>query len=231
MDLIFDTCQSACSVALGKADGTVLAAKWEAMGRGHAERLVPMIEEVLAEAGAARSAISRILVCTGPGTFAGQRVGIATARALALALGVPAIGLTIMELMAAEWAANAAEGDPENLFVIFDARRNEAYVQSFRRENGKAQPQNEVAMINLDDLAAHLPTGPFALAGTGQHFVAEGTPTELTLPNARAGLYMAAQITEGANRLARPLYLRAPDADLPSYIPPQRGDLPEPAGA
>src|SRR5437868_6719428 len=96
--LVIETATAACSVAL--LDGKqVAAARHELVGRGHAERLVPMIGEVLAEAGCARAAL--IQVDCGPGSFTGIRVGLAAARALALAWGVPVAGYSAMALIAA----------------------------------------------------------------------------------------------------------------------------------
>ncbi len=199
--------------------------KWEAMGRGHAERLLPMIEEVLADGAVAKSDLTRVLVTTGPGTFAGQRLGIAAARGLGLALGIDVVGLTVMELVAAAWAGKGEAG-PDSLMVIFDARRNEAYVQNFARAHGKAKPLDEVRMINLDDLQSHLPEAPFSVAGTGQDFVPMGAATDLILPDAQFALNLADDLVPGADRLPRPLYLRAPDADLPRNRPRQRTDVP-----
>lgn len=224
MILTFDTCQSACSVALGTAQGALIAHKWEAMGRGQAERLLPMIEEMLAEAKVSKSDLTRVLVTTGPGTFAGQRVGIAAARGLGLALGVDVIGLTVTELMAAAWAAHT--NGPDTLMVIFDARRNEAYVQNFTRGGDKALPLDVVRLINLDTLADHTPAAPFALAGTGQDFVPQGQATDLLLPDAQFALRLASDLEAGPDRLPRPLYLRAPDADLPRNRPRQRSENP-----
>ena len=69
------------------------------MNRGHAERLFPMIDELMAEAGCSPGDLSRIAVCTGPGSFTGLRVGVAAARGLALGLGIPAIGVTRFEAL------------------------------------------------------------------------------------------------------------------------------------
>lgn len=195
------------------------------MGRGHAERLLPMIEEVLAEAGATKRDLTRVLVTTGPGTFAGQRVGIAAARGLGLALKVEVVGLTVTELIAAAWAARNEAG-PDSLLVIFDARRNEAYVQNFARAGGKAHPLDDVRMINLDDLADHLPDAPYSVAGTGQDFVPEARPTDLILPDAKYAIAMSNDLHPEVNRLPRPLYLRPPDAELPKDRPRQRADMP-----
>lgn len=94
MILAIDTSAGQCAVSVAEV------ARVEAMTRGHAERLFPMIGDALAAAGAGWADIARIAVCTGPGSFTGIRVGVAAARGLALARGVPAIGITRFEALA-----------------------------------------------------------------------------------------------------------------------------------
>ena len=81
------------------------------MARGHAEALFPMIEDVLAEGHVAWTDISRIGVCTGPGSFTGIRAGVAAARGLALGLGVPAVGITRLEAVGPAPVAIRLRGD------------------------------------------------------------------------------------------------------------------------
>jgi tRNA A37 threonylcarbamoyladenosine modification protein TsaB len=96
--LAFDTAAAHCAAVLVRGD-RVLARAFEATERGHAERLLPMVEGLLADAGASWQEIGGIGVCTGPGNFTGLRVAVAAARGLALALGVPAVGVSRLEVL------------------------------------------------------------------------------------------------------------------------------------
>ena len=118
----FDTSAAHCAAALLCGD-RVIAARVEPMEKGQAERLVPMLEEVLAEGGTGWQDLAALAVCTGPGNFTGVRIAVATARGLALGLGIPAIGVTLLEARAA-----GADGP---VTVVEDARRGEVYVQRF----------------------------------------------------------------------------------------------------
>ncbi|MBO0766075.1 MAG: tRNA (adenosine(37)-N6)-threonylcarbamoyltransferase complex dimerization subunit type 1 TsaB, partial [Hyphomicrobiaceae bacterium] len=132
--LAFDTCLGAVSAAVRRrgAAGEVLCEAFELRTAGHAERLLPMIAEVMEEAAMGFKDLDRIAVTLGPGGFTGVRVGIATARALALAAGKPAVGATSLAVMAhraRELLGEAAKG--RRLVAAVDAHRGALYLQSF----------------------------------------------------------------------------------------------------
>jgi tRNA threonylcarbamoyladenosine biosynthesis protein TsaB len=97
--LAFDTSAAHCAAAL-LSGGRVRARREEAMAKGQAERLMPMLEEVLDEAGVAWAGLDAVAVCVGPGNFTGLRLSVAAARGLALSLGKPAVGVTRFEALA-----------------------------------------------------------------------------------------------------------------------------------
>ncbi|MDX5349471.1 MAG: tRNA (adenosine(37)-N6)-threonylcarbamoyltransferase complex dimerization subunit type 1 TsaB, partial [Paracoccaceae bacterium] len=97
----FDTSAAHCAAALLRGDA-VLAHRFEPMAKGQAERLMPMIEEQLAEAGLGFADLAVIGVGVGPGNFTGIRVAVAAARGLALALGIPAVGVSATEAAACD---------------------------------------------------------------------------------------------------------------------------------
>src|SRR5262245_37171911 len=133
--LAFDTCFGAVSVAARQqtAGGDwQLREAFELRAAGHAERLFPMIAEVMEGSGLDFPAIDRIAVTLGPGTFTGVRVGISAARALALATGKPVVGITSLAAMAlhTEELLNESLGS-RRLVVAVDARRGMLFVQIF----------------------------------------------------------------------------------------------------
>lgn len=126
--LSIDSATSACSVAVW-ADGALRAIERADLARGQAEALMPMIERVLRQANLTFAELDRLAVTVGPGHFTGLRSGLAAARGLALATGLPLIGITTLDAVAA--GVPAAERDGAVLVVALDSKRQEAYVQAY----------------------------------------------------------------------------------------------------
>lgn len=206
--LAVDTTFSACSAALLE-DDAVIARHFEIMDRGHAEYLAPMVEQVMKEAGWDYPDLTRMAITTGPGTFTGQRIGLAYMRALKVALKLPLTGVTSLGAMVAQaldqtGAAKAA--------AIHDARRGEVYLAL-----NDAAPE----ILKFEDVLAKLAphADGLALAGTAAKAVAEKLSadvklTDIVAPDAVWVGHLAAKLPEN-NDVPRPLYLRAPDAKLP----------------
>ena len=199
--LAFDTSAAHCAAALVRGD-TVLAARAEDMAKGQAERLMPLLEELLAEAGLGWHDLDAIGVGTGPGNFTGVRISVAAARGLALGLGIPAVGVTALEA--------AAHGLPRPLVVAEDARRGEVYCQSFTPAPGEAR------LVQLDAVPALPVTGS---AATPVSALTGASVLPPALPLAEAIARIAAARSLPSPRPA-PFYLRAADAAPPSDPPP-----------
>ncbi|MEO8115638.1 MAG: tRNA (adenosine(37)-N6)-threonylcarbamoyltransferase complex dimerization subunit type 1 TsaB [Phenylobacterium sp.] len=208
MVLGLDTCLSACSVAVLDG-GRALAWESEVMARGHQERLAPMAERVMAEAGLGFGELQRIGVTVGPGSFTGLRVGLAFAKGLASALALPAVGVGTLEALAAE-----AEG---LVFAVIDARRDQVYLQGF--EAGRALMAPDVLPVGIAAARlAELAMGrPLTLVGSGAPLLADLAPGAQLIPAEGADARQVARLAAAASpgRLT-PLYLRAPDARLPA---------------
>src|SRR5947208_111524 len=120
MILAFDTSSAACTAALFDDGGACLASKDEQIGRGHSERLVPMLAELLDG-----RAANRIVVGVGPGSFTGIRVAIAAAHGLAIGWGAELLGMSSLALLA---AGNATSGEIASAVIGGDG---ELFVQQF----------------------------------------------------------------------------------------------------
>ncbi len=194
MLLAIDSATAACSVAL--FDGSsLLAERHEVVGRGHAERLIPMIEELLdgRRPGA-------ILVDCGPGSFTGVRVGLAAAHGLAIGWKVPLSGYSSMAAIAA-----AAEGE---IAVALQAGHGQLFVQSYGRE--PLLPRDALQSLQPEDAAKAI--GAYHVYGSG----AEALVSARGFGGAHDALPRAADallLPEALRSLApRPIYGRAPDA-------------------
>lgn len=212
MLLAVDTALGACSVALLDGD-EVCAHILEPMERGHAERLAPMVDEAMKSAGADFARLTRLAVTTGPGTFTGQRVGLAFMRGLRLALKIPLVGVTTLEAMA---AAAMAETGETRAAAIHDARREEAYLL-LKDDDTIVQPP--VVLPFVDAVARIRAFGACAIAGTGATQARESLGGGFKLSHIRQpdALWVArlARNMPAPEDAPGPLYLRAPDAKLP----------------
>ena len=121
----------------------------EDMATGQAERLFPALEELLTRVGVTYKDLTRIAVTTGPGSFTGLRIGLSAARGLALALNIPVLG--IPSLFALSLAAQC-----DAVAVLLDAKRGEAYVQTF---SGPGIPIREAALLPMDEAHKLVPPG------------------------------------------------------------------------
>lgn len=208
--LAVDTALGGCSVALLEGE-KVLAHIFEAMDRGHAERLAPMVDEAMR--GTEFSALAHLAVTTGPGTFTGQRVGLAFMRGLRLALKIPLTGVTTLEVIALAAMAQSAK---TKAAAVHDARREEAYLLLRQDDRVVLEP----AVMPFADAVERIRAfGPCVLAGTGASIAAESLGDDFTLSAIRQpdALWVArlAQTMPVPSDAPGPLYLRAPDAKLP----------------
>jgi tRNA threonylcarbamoyladenosine biosynthesis protein TsaB len=212
--LAFDCAGAQCAAAI-VADGRVAAAKTIMAERGHAQMLIPLLIELLASAGLGFGDIDRFAATTGPGSFTGIRVALATAHGLALGTGKPIIGITMFEALAA-MAAETGIAAPR-LLVAIDSRRAELFVQMF---DPTGAALGEPAMLPPDAIPGWAGDGALALTGDAAHLVAphlnEIADTAWTTQVDPAIVArLAADRTAGP--APAPFYLRAPDA-VPARI-------------
>jgi tRNA threonylcarbamoyladenosine biosynthesis protein TsaB len=206
LTLTLDTALNACAVAVSH-DGEILAFAHEPMQRGHQERLAPMAQAVMREAGVAFADLDRIGVTVGPGSFTGLRVGLAFAKAMSLALGIPCIGVNSLEALAAERSGFVA--------AVIAAKGDQVYLQAFM--DGAALMAPDV--LDIPTAAARLGElwsgGSAALVGSGAPLLEGVLRHALIHPAETADICALARRIESRPAAAhrpRPLYLRPPDA-------------------
>ncbi len=210
-------------VAIGGHEG-VLASAHSSRDRRHAENLTPQIAFVCEQARVEISEISVVAVDVGPGLFTGLRVGIASAMAVAHALGVPMIGVSSLDL-----GAFAVRHSPKQIAACYDARRGEVFAARYRSVPGGVQRISEPAVWQPDDFAAELlaggedvlmvgdggiryrevfePVASVDFAGPGTAHPSARSLVELAHPRALREEFVSPSEIQ-------PLYLRKPDAEI-----------------
>ena len=218
--LALDNAEAACSAALWDdsrpAAKALVAHRRLSAARGQADHLIPLIDELLRAADCDYPALDALAVTCGPGSFTGLRSVIAAARGLALAAGLPVVGVGSLEALAE--AVPDASGDA--LVAALDARRGEIYLQVFDR---RKRPRGGPAVMTPAQAVKGLGPGPLRLVGSGAPLL------RAALPPSRVAVVESAESDArwvascAARRLAggevpqpgftlRPLYLRPPDA-------------------
>jgi tRNA threonylcarbamoyl adenosine modification protein YeaZ len=197
MILAIDTSTAACTAALFDASGSCLASRDEVIGRGHSERLVPMLDELLDGRRA-----GRILVGVGPGSFTGIRVGIAAAHGLAIAWACELFGMSSLALL----AAGASSGGP--VAAAVDGGHGELFVQQFEARSLK--PANDLLNLAPTEVASLISAPLVVGPGAARLVEARGRGSaQATWPSARNAL----RLPEELRALPpKPIYARAPDA-------------------
>ncbi|URD61004.1 tRNA (adenosine(37)-N6)-threonylcarbamoyltransferase complex dimerization subunit type 1 TsaB [Sphingomonas sp. KRR8] len=198
MILALDTSTAACTAALFKADGALLARADQVIGRGHAERLVPMIGDLLAG-----RQPDRVLVGCGPGSFTGLRVAIAAAHGMAIGWGAPLRGFNSLALLAA-----GAPGDGP-VAVAVTGGHGELFVQQFTR-GGLLAADGPLLNLRPEQAAAEISAPLVVGSGAEALIAARGRGDALDLlPAAADALELPPALT---SLDPRPIYARAPDA-------------------
>lgn len=231
--LAVDTSTEVLAVALGDGE-EVLAELTIDAGRCHLEMLLPAIQEMLVDTGLAIGDVTAIVAGTGPGTFSGLRVGIATARALSQSLEVPLFGYSSLDALANGLAEGIDDSTSRWILPLIDARRGQVFTRLYKKEGEKGlNPESEVLCLDPERVSEILPeesTGAVRSGGNGAQAYRETLSAEkrLDLLQTDAGANRISAIwhieAAEAARIAAgfrpdqllsvlPLYVREPDAD------------------
>ena len=213
--LAIDTALDACAACVLDTDAAkVIAQESQAMKRGHAEALMPLIARVIRQAGIAFAALDRIAVTTGPGSFTGLRVGLSAARGIALAANKPVVGLSTLTAYAAPVVGqNAAQP----VISAIDARHDQVYFQVVSGDGGSLMRPRVAA---IEEALGASRFGAAHLVGNAAKILADRWPVD-ALPPFKVDPQPAPDIAWLAwlgaavspeTAPARPYYLRAPDA-------------------
>jgi tRNA threonylcarbamoyladenosine biosynthesis protein TsaB len=214
-------------------EGAALAAVAYADLKGHAERIFAAIDAALAEAGVARAELSALACDVGPGSFTGARVGVASVKGIALALGVPVVGVLSLEAMAAAAFGERAAGEGDVVLAAIDAKKNEVFLAAYAFDAEALRPI--LSPCCCADLSSALPllgqprrvvvVGEIAasvdLRAAPRVELARGPALDLPCAVWVARL-AAARLAAGAGvdpAVLEPFYVRAPDAKPLSFVP------------
>jgi tRNA threonylcarbamoyl adenosine modification protein YeaZ len=206
--LAIDTAGTGCFAAVyDSSTDAVLASAGADIGRGHAEQLMAFIDQALAESGKVLADMDRIAVTIGPGSFTGIRVGVAAARGFALALNVPAVGVSTLAAIA---EAGRELHPGRAILATIDAKRDELYCQSFEADGAA---RSEALMLEIPEAQRLFADFDGLICGTATRHLTDQPPesaaqTDLTDIRLVARLGAAADPLRGK---PSPLYLRGPD--------------------
>jgi tRNA threonylcarbamoyladenosine biosynthesis protein TsaB len=212
--LAFDTATTATTVAV--ADGETMLERRDDPPAGarprHTSRLMPMIAELLGEAGWGWDVVDRVAVGVGPGTFTGLRIGVATARALAQARGLELVGVSTLQSL-------SLNAEAENICAVLDARRGEVFAAAWNRRRpvleAKAfEPAALARRLTPDTLA--IGDGAVAFRGvlerSGARIPDDGSDLHRVTAVNHCRLGLLANVSDPD--AVRPEYLRLPDAEI-----------------
>ena len=223
--LVIDTSLGACTACVVE-DGSLLGVRSELMSKGHQEKLAGMVRDAVADAardgGGSFEKIDRIGVTVGPGSFTGLRVGLSFAQGLGTSLDRPVIGLSSLDGLAISIRPNGLVAS------VIDARRGQVYIRLFR----DARPITEAQALSLeaatDLILEQAGEAQALLVGSGGPVLREAAPERLAgalvapFPAASPeGLAFMTAMADPEKCPAEPLYLRAPDATVPTRLPGQ----------
>lgn len=239
--LAMDTALGGVSVGIMAANGHIVS-RMEETSRGQAAMLVPMIQEVLAEAQTGFDQLDLIACSIGPGSFTGLRIGLSTARTLGLALNIPVVGLNTLDVMARHYCispnpqaegpvcssssaqARGRDDTGKSLLIVLETKRQDFYARYYDIDG---QPLGEPVAANGSVILGSAPKEPFSVGGDClnrfQQVVSGDFECldELTQPDPILMAQIGLEIYEnnGDQGIPQPLYLRGADVSQPKTPP------------
>jgi tRNA threonylcarbamoyladenosine biosynthesis protein TsaB len=213
--LAIDTALAACAACVLETDGAqVLARESLPMERGHAEALLPLVDRVASAVDGGFKSLDRVAVTIGPGSYTGLRIGIAAARAIGLAAGVPVVGVATLSAYLAPLLAGEVRGLAG---AAIDAKHGQIYVQVVAPGGRTIIPPG---LMGLRETVRLMGSGPIQLTGSAARLLAgeawtqgvEAIVSDAPMAPEIAWVARLGAMADPAQALPKPLYLRGPDA-------------------
>lgn len=195
--LAIDTAANLCAACVFDTQAGEQGRAVRDLGKGHAEHLMGVVGDALKEARMAYADLDGIVVCVGPGSFTGVRVGVSAARGLALALNIPSVGVSTLEGLARE-AMDNAPGQP--VIARIEAGRGQAYLATFSEDGSPTTAPAALSLADADQLIGN---------ASPDTIIATGTTTDIMIYARLGGEKLAAAPLP---EKPKPLYLRDADA-------------------
>ncbi|MEO0542299.1 MAG: tRNA (adenosine(37)-N6)-threonylcarbamoyltransferase complex dimerization subunit type 1 TsaB [Pseudomonadota bacterium] len=206
--LAIDTCANLCAAAVFRDDGSLRSRAVDDIGRGHAARLLGIVDEALLEAKVTLSDIERVLVTIGPGSFTGIRVGVATARGYGVALKIPVEGITTFALLDAQ--ARAEQPGEVETTVAISGGRGQIFTQRISADALPVGPPEIVAVEHIDDV--DLAKGSVLVGNAAPLLDPSKANRHLLEDRATGDIAYAFRVAEHHTDAPEPLYIRGADA-------------------
>lgn len=208
--LAFESSLGGCVVAV--VNGDSVHSNAIETDREQAAKLMPMVQDVLAEAGVAFADIGLIVTTVGPGSFTGLRIGLSAARTLGLALNIPVQGVSTLEAM-----ARSAVPESRPCLVVLESKRTDFYVQAF---DGDKNPVGEATCLEPDALRALFTENDYILCGDGLiRLGMDGRILKLLNPERLAEAGIALFLKNGGKaEKPEPVYLRGADVSMSNKV-------------
>lgn len=207
--LAIDTAANLCAVCLWDEKAMApLSSKSLDIGRGHAEHLLSLIDDVLTDVGKSLEDVTKLGVNIGPGSFTGIRVGVAAARGLGLALDIPVVGVSTFSAIAYDVLTHIT---PQTDFLVaLSGGRGQLFVQHF---DGSGVALSDPSIVKLDEM----PMGTFSdiglIVGNGAAAI-EGAHSAPQMLSATGSIEAFAALAVSSELPPKPLYLRSADAKI-----------------
>ncbi|NCT41138.1 MAG: tRNA (adenosine(37)-N6)-threonylcarbamoyltransferase complex dimerization subunit type 1 TsaB [Alphaproteobacteria bacterium] len=210
--LVIDTAMEGCGVAVFDAGRDTVFDAYSDEAHGQAQRLVPMVQSVVEDAGIGFDALSDIVVCNGPGTFTGIRIGLSSAGALGLAVGIPVYSYTSLQGLA---MTAKSRGLDDDFVVLVETRRQDFYVQGFDAAGIACDEHQSLMRENVDV------GGRILIGNAARRFDHKGVFAHYDVDKIDVGvvarMFVRGDVVFGDDCV--PIYLRAPDVSQPKNAP------------